>query len=139
MRRKWLGQDNKVFGRTTAWEEPTAPAGAAPPAAAKTAQAAAAFAASDPVAPRRPRTDLPPVSLPAKTEAAIWKTKTDYELALQRSGMPRPWELIEKLADELLEEMLQTSAEKLFEACDDAVEQVVEGEVAIVAPPQPSA
>ena len=75
----------------------------------------------------------------AKTEAAIWKTKTDYELALQRSGMPRPWELIEKLADELLEEILQTSAEKLFEACDDAVEQVVEGEVAIVAPPQPSA
>ena len=36
--------------------------------------------------------------------------QVEYELALQRSGMPQPWGLVEKLADELLEELLHSGA-----------------------------
>ena len=77
------------------------------------------------------RGDLPPITLSAKAEAAIMKSKVEYELALQRSGMPQPWGLVEKLADELLEELLHSGAQQLFEACDEAVEGVCDDELAI--------
>ena len=49
---------------------------------------------------------------PHQAEAAIWKSKAQYELTLQRSGMPQPWGLVEKLADELLEELLHSGTQQ---------------------------
>ena len=47
------------------------------------------------------------------------------------------WGLVEKFADELLEELLQSGAQQLFAACDECVEQVCDGELAISAAPLP--
>ena len=42
--------------------------------------------------------------------------------------MPEPWLLVERLSDEILDDVLQSCAESLLRACDDAVEMVVEEE-----------
>ena len=85
----------------------------------------------------RLKEELPPISLPPKAEQSIWRAKLDFEAALERSAVTKPWLLVEKLADELLDELLQSSAEQLFDACDECVEQVCDGEVRL--PPEAAA
>jgi hypothetical protein len=67
-------------------------------------------------------------------EAAIRGAVAQYELALQRSGAPQPWLLVEQLGDEILEEVLTQCAQGLFNAAGDAVESLAASECS-VAPP----
>ncbi|KAL1515023.1 hypothetical protein AB1Y20_004091 [Prymnesium parvum] len=65
--------------------------------------------------------------------------KRQYEASLEESGLPEPWSLVERLADEVLEDVLQelltplaerNCAESMYVACNEAVEMVAEAEFA---------
>ena len=60
--------------------------------------------------------------------ASTTQAKREYEVALTRSGVPEPWMLVERLSDEILDDVLQSCAESLLRACDDAVDMVAEAE-----------
>ena len=69
----------------------------------------------------------------ASTEASIREAIAQYEARLKASGTPQPWKLVEKLADDLLDEILTSCAQGLLEAADDFVDRLVADELRVPA------
>ena len=61
-------------------------------------------------------------------ERSILEAKREFEYALQRGGVPEPWLLMERLGDEILDDILHECADHLFRVCDEAVDKVAEDE-----------
>ena len=67
----------------------------------------------------------------AAREAAIRETVARYEAALERSGAPQPWLLVEQLGDALLDEILTSCAEGLHAAAGDFAESLAADELTV--------
>ena len=66
--------------------------------------------------------------LEAAAERSIWRAKAVHEAQLRESGVAEPWKLVEGLSDALLEEVLQSAAQEMFESADAVVEAIVGAE-----------
>ena len=64
-------------------------------------------------------------------EKAIHAAVAEYEEALQRSGVARPWELVSQMGDALLEEVIAACADSFLLAVDDCVEKVASSELRV--------
>ena len=64
----------------------------------------------------------------AAAERSIWRAKAVHEAQLRESGVAEPWKLVEGLSDALLEEVLQSAAQEMFESADAVVEAIVGAE-----------
>ena len=67
-----------------------------------------------------------PVASPASLGAS--PAKAVHEAQLRESGVAEPWKLVEGLSDALLEEVLQSAAQEMFESADAVVEAIVGAE-----------
>ena len=82
----------------------------------------------------RPRPDeagTPGGVVSAAREAAIREAVSSHVAALERSGAPQPWLLVERLGDEILEEILTSCAQGLYSAAGDCVEALAADELAV--------
>ena len=70
-------------------------------------------------------------ALSASREAAIREAVSRYEKSLQQSGAPEPWLLVEQLGDELLDEILSSVAQGLFNAAGECVETIAADELKV--------
>ena len=66
--------------------------------------------------------------LEAAAERSIWRAKAVHEAQLRESGVAEPWKLVDGLSDALLEEVLQSAAQEMFESADAVVEAIVGAE-----------
>jgi hypothetical protein len=61
-------------------------------------------------------------------ERNLWQDKLDFERRVRAGGVKEPWRLIERLAEDLIQEAIDQAAADLAAAADDTVETLCKEE-----------